>query len=177
MSDNDKPDHDDANPETEDAKPTEAKPEEPSEEKPAKKRKPRAKSKKHEIPDSTTYRFGKLLKSMREARGLTQETLAERSTLSSDTIRRAEWGNFSPSLRTIAKFAHGLSISLSSLFQALDLNEVEPEASTAERVARLHLTRAERVMALHVLEFLILAIRQAQADAGDDESDEGNSDG
>ncbi|HLT35877.1 MAG TPA: helix-turn-helix transcriptional regulator, partial [Enhygromyxa sp.] len=45
--------------------------------------------------------FGRHVRSLRRARGMTQEVLAQRSGLSADTIRRLEHGSFSPSLETL----------------------------------------------------------------------------
>jgi transcriptional regulator with XRE-family HTH domain len=70
-----------------------------------------------------TAEFGWYVKRLRHARGLTQEQLAERCGLSSDTIRRLEHGSFSPSLDTLIKLCEGLSLSLSTLFSAFELGE------------------------------------------------------
>jgi transcriptional regulator with XRE-family HTH domain len=72
--------------------------------------------------------FGVRIKAMRERRGLTQEQLAELSGLASDTIRRAEHGEFSPSLRTLIKMATGFAVPVHALLredfdQADDLAE------------------------------------------------------
>ena len=69
--------------------------------------------------------FGRHVRSCRRARGLTQEALADRSTLSADTIRRLEHGSFSPSLDTLRKLCTGLSLQLSTLFLAIELGERE----------------------------------------------------
>jgi transcriptional regulator with XRE-family HTH domain len=70
-----------------------------------------------------TAEFGWFVKRLRRARGLTQEQLADRCGLSSDTIRRLEHGAFSPSLDTLTKLCEGLSLSLSTLFSAFELAE------------------------------------------------------
>jgi transcriptional regulator with XRE-family HTH domain len=67
--------------------------------------------------------FGQHVRSCRLARGLTQEELAEASGLSSDTIRRLEHGEFSPSLRTLGKVCRGLGVELSTLFIAFETGE------------------------------------------------------
>ncbi|HLT36771.1 MAG TPA: helix-turn-helix transcriptional regulator, partial [Enhygromyxa sp.] len=59
--------------------------------------------------------FGRHVRSLRRARGMTQEVLAQRSGLSADTIRRLEHGSFSPSLETLRKLCHGLDLMLSTL--------------------------------------------------------------
>jgi transcriptional regulator with XRE-family HTH domain len=67
--------------------------------------------------------FGRHVRSLRQARGMTQEVLAERTKLSPDTIRRLEQGSFSPSLDTLNKLCKGLDIQLSTLFEAYELGE------------------------------------------------------
>ncbi|EDM78360.1 DNA-binding protein [Plesiocystis pacifica SIR-1] len=54
---------------------------------------------------------------------MTQEVLAERSGLSTDTVRRLEHGSFSPSLDTLMKLCRGLDMMMSTLFMALELGE------------------------------------------------------
>lgn len=65
--------------------------------------------------------FGRHVRSLRRARGMTQEVLAERSGLSADTIRRLEHGSFSPSLDTLRKLCVGLDLMLSTLFESFEL--------------------------------------------------------
>lgn len=67
--------------------------------------------------------FGRHVRSLRKARGLVQEELAERSSLSADTIRRLEHGSFSPSLTTLTKLCTGLGLRLSTLFEGFELGE------------------------------------------------------
>lgn len=54
---------------------------------------------------------------------MTQDTLAERSGLSPDTIRRIEHGSFSPSLETLRKLCLGLDLLLSTLFESFELGD------------------------------------------------------
>ena len=65
--------------------------------------------------------FGVHIRRLRKCRGLTQEQLAERSSLSADTIRRLEHGSFSPSLTTLIKLCKGLDLLLSTLFDSFEL--------------------------------------------------------
>lgn len=67
--------------------------------------------------------FGRHVRALRRCRGLTQEQLAERSELSADTIRRLEYGCFSPSLATLGKLCRGLDLQLSTLFESYELGE------------------------------------------------------
>jgi transcriptional regulator with XRE-family HTH domain len=75
--------------------------------------------------------FGRHVRSLRRARGLTQEGLAERCGLSTDTIRRLEHGSFSPSLDTLRKLVGGLDILLSTLFEGYELNRRDRERELA----------------------------------------------
>lgn len=74
-------------------------------------------------PTAQDRQFGRHVRSLRRARGLTQEQLAERSTLSPDTIRRLEYGSFSPTHDTLRKLCHGLRVRVSTLFLGLELAE------------------------------------------------------
>ena len=65
-------------------------------------------------------RFGENIRQLRISRGLTQEALAEKCDLSVDAVRRIEWGTISPSLDTLTKLAHGLDISLRTLFSTFE---------------------------------------------------------
>ena len=96
--------------------------------------------------------FGRFARQIRNARGLTQESLAETAGLSADTIRRLEHGDFSPSLDTLTKFARGARVDLGTLMMAFELNELGdgPELVAMAR----SLTRAERLIALRILAVL-----------------------
>jgi transcriptional regulator with XRE-family HTH domain len=67
--------------------------------------------------------FGRYLRQLRKDRGLTQEGFAERAYLSTDAIRRIEIGRMSPTLITLRKLCHGLGISLSTMFDGMELGE------------------------------------------------------
>lgn len=67
------------------------------------------------------------MRSLRRARGLTQDELARRSDLAVDTIRRVEHGAFSPSLDTLRKLGDGLGLSLSTLFASLEVERPDLE--------------------------------------------------
>lgn len=72
------------------------------------------------MTSATPGTFGAHVQRLRRAQGLTQEKLAERSTLHPDTIRGLERNTFKPSLRTLCKLAKGLGLSLSELFAGFD---------------------------------------------------------
>ena len=70
------------------------------------------------MSDQVGRKFGGHIRDLRKARSLTQEVLAERSSLSVDAVRRIERGAFSPSLDTVRKLATGLEVTLSTLFES-----------------------------------------------------------
>ena len=78
-------------------------------------------------------RFGRHIRQLREDRGLTQSELADRAGLAVDSVRRIERGQLSPSLRSVAKLAAGMEISLHSLFGGYEA----PGAFLADRICDL----------------------------------------
>lgn len=90
------------------------------------------------MPVGTTLRrrFGENIRQLRLSRGLTQESLAEKSDLSVDAVRRIEWGTISPSLDTLSKLAHGLDISLKTLFATFEQRRRDDVAELADFLAR-----------------------------------------
>jgi transcriptional regulator with XRE-family HTH domain len=78
-------------------------------------------------------RFGRYIRQLREERGLTQSELASRAGLAVDSVRRIERGQLSPSLRSLAKLAAGMEISLHSLFGGYEA----PSSFLADRICDL----------------------------------------
>ena len=78
-------------------------------------------------------RFGRYIRQLREDRGLTQSELATRAGLAVDSVRRIERGQLSPSLRSMAKLAGGMEISLHSLFGGYEA----PGSFLADRICDL----------------------------------------
>jgi transcriptional regulator with XRE-family HTH domain len=93
---------------------------------------------------STGRNFGRHVRSLRRARGMTQEVLADRSALSADTIRRLEHGSFSPSLDTLRKLCVGLNLMLSTLFESFELGAPDEARELIDLLA----TRTPRELAL-----------------------------
>jgi transcriptional regulator with XRE-family HTH domain len=60
--------------------------------------------------------LGSRVRSLREAKRWTQEVLAERAGLDRSYIAGIEAGLRNPSVKAVAKIAHGLGVSLSGLF-------------------------------------------------------------
>jgi transcriptional regulator with XRE-family HTH domain len=77
--------------------------------------------------------FGRYIRQLREDRGLTQSELATRAGLAVDSVRRIERGQLSPSLRSMAKLAGGMEISLHSLFGGYEA----PGSFLADRICDL----------------------------------------
>jgi transcriptional regulator with XRE-family HTH domain len=96
--------------------------------------------------------FGKHIRSLRRARGITQDVLAVRSKLSADTIRRIEHGSFSASIDTLRKLCNGLNLSPATIFESFevgrsdDLRELIDLISDRPAVQLKILTRVIRVL-------------------------------
>ncbi len=60
--------------------------------------------------------FGKRLKQIRLEKGLTQEQLAEDTSVSTDMIGNIERGVNAPSFKTLAKLTLALNVKLNDLF-------------------------------------------------------------
>lgn len=65
--------------------------------------------------NSINEQLGKMIKTMRDHRNLTQEELAEKSGLSRVTIGQIERGNAEPSVGNIHKIASALNCNLDIL--------------------------------------------------------------
>jgi transcriptional regulator with XRE-family HTH domain len=70
--------------------------------------------------------LGAYVRRLRKSAKLTQEQLAEFSTLSADSIRRLEAGSFSPTLETMFKLAHGFGLSPGQLLSAFEGDAMTP---------------------------------------------------
>lgn len=115
--------------------------------------------------------FGKHVRSLRRARGMTQEVLAERSGLSADTIRRLEHGSFSPSLETLRKLCDGLGMRLGSLFESYDLGARDETQELVDLVACR--TTAEIELAIRMVRTLLDGLDGLAAAAEADDVDVG----
>ncbi len=109
--------------------------------------------------------FGRHVRSLRKARGITQEVLAHRSGLSSDTIGRLEHGNFSPSLETLRKLCVGLDLMLSTLFESFELGTRNESRELVDLLA----TRPAREL---ILAAKVLRALFDELDGLEDEDDE-----
>ena len=72
--------------------------------------------------------FGHVLRRIRDAQDISQETLAFESGVSRSFLARLETGLQQPTLRTVFKLAHGLGMSASAL-----IAEVERELKAPEK--------------------------------------------
>lgn len=96
----------------------------------------------------TRSAFGQHVRSCRRARDLTQEELAEASGVASDTIRRLEYGHFSPSLDTLRKVCRGLDLQLSTLFIAFELGERDVSRELIDALASLTPTEQDLLLGM-----------------------------
>ncbi len=69
--------------------------------------------------------FGKRLQQVRQARGLTQETLAEVLGVHVRTVRHMEAGVYSPRFDTLEKLAEVLGVEVKALFSFGDEEKAE----------------------------------------------------
>ncbi len=76
--------------------------------------------------------FGGHIRTLRQARGLTQAALAARSQVSMDAIRRLEAGDNSPSLDTLDRLARGLGLQLCTLFESFESSEPDGVAELGD---------------------------------------------
>lgn len=72
------------------------------------------------MSDNLKYRFGQRVRQLRLARGLSQETLAERCGLDRTYISSIERGRRNISLVNIAVLAKVFELSLAELFEGVD---------------------------------------------------------
>lgn len=66
---------------------------------------------------------------------MTQDQLATRSGLCSNTVHRLERGVFTPGLDTLIKLCRGFQIPLSRLFESFELNEVDASRELLDLLA------------------------------------------
>ncbi len=59
--------------------------------------------------------FGRIIKNLREERGISQEILADRADLNRSYVGEVERGTAMPSLSTITKLARALNLSAADL--------------------------------------------------------------
>jgi transcriptional regulator with XRE-family HTH domain len=64
---------------------------------------------------SISISFGRIIKNIREERGISQEILADRADLNRSYVGEVERGTAMPSLSTITKLARALNLSAADL--------------------------------------------------------------
>lgn len=97
--------------------------------------------------------IGKRIAEIRRERGFTQAQLAEGIGVANETISRLERGVSLPSLNTIEKISHALSVPLRDLF---DFAYIPKKASPSEKelskvVALLKARKAEEIKLAHTI--------------------------
>ena len=115
--------------------------------------------------------FGRHIRSLRKARGMTQDTLAEKSGVAVDTIRRLESGGFSPSLDTLTKVGTGMNLRLSTMFESCELGATEGTREVSDLLASR--SREDLDFASRVLRSIFDELDARAADERDPASNEG----
>jgi transcriptional regulator with XRE-family HTH domain len=69
-------------------------------------------------------RFGKRIKELRQARGLSQEVLAHLVEMDTNCISKIEKGEWDISIEMIQKLSIAFQINISNLFEGLEVFEV-----------------------------------------------------
>lgn len=109
--------------------------------------------------------FGRHVRSLRRARGLTQDRLAASSGIAVDSVRRIEQGRFAPSLTTLVGLCRGLGLRMSTLFEAFEVGERDEQAELIDLVAGR--SRRQLEMAIRILRDIFEEIDGAkEADDG-----------
>lgn len=80
---------------------------------------------------STSIHFGKIVKRIREERGISQEILAHRADLNRSYVGEVERGTAMPSLYTVTKLAKALNLSASNLLERYEAYEQSQLEKTA----------------------------------------------
>jgi transcriptional regulator with XRE-family HTH domain len=68
--------------------------------------------------------FGRQIRTIRRSKGLTQREVADAVDLERTHLSRIEQGTFNPQLDTIVLLAQGLRVSLSELFEGIEIEDV-----------------------------------------------------
>src|SRR5690554_5530912 len=113
------------------------------------------------MADEYTRELGMHVRSLRNARGLTQAVLAQRSGVAVDTVRRVEKGSFSASIDTLRKLCAGLDLQPSTLFASLELGHHDNRRELIDLLAGrspneiARLTRLMRVLLAEIDELVV----------------------
>jgi len=91
--------------------------------------------------------FGKRLRSLRRAKDMTQEQVAERAGLSLQSVGEIERGRGNPTLVNVERLSDALDVELTELFDLGDV-KMTREQAVQEILARLEGATEEQVRAL-----------------------------
>ena len=115
----------------------------------------------------TNRDFGRHIRSLRRARGMTQEKLAEKSGVAVDTLRRLERGSFSPSLDTLTKVGNGMELRLSTMFESCELGATDNLREFTKLIASR--SRQDLDLACRVLRSILGELDARGAEASESE--------
>ena len=94
--------------------------------------------------------FGKRLRSLRRAKDMTQEQVAERAGLSLQSVGEIERGRGNPTLVNVERLSDALDVELTELFDLGDV-KMTREQAVQEILARLEGATEEQVRALLIM--------------------------
>ncbi len=88
---------------------------------------------------SYMFELGQRVRSLREERGLTQNTLARSAGIATDMVSRLENGHYSsPGLRTLLRIADGMGISVGAMLpEAHEVSQTTPEGLARAKLSTL----------------------------------------
>ncbi len=69
--------------------------------------------------DPLLLALGRRMRQLREAKGWTQETLAERADMDRSYVAGIEAGIRNPSIKALSKFAKGFNVTFARLFETI----------------------------------------------------------
>ncbi len=84
--------------------------------------------------DNLTEILGKRIRSLRQAKGISQERLAELSDLHSTYIGQIERGEKNPSTDSIYKISKGLGVKMEKIFDKIESGLESGEEDYAEKI-------------------------------------------
>ena len=98
--------------------------------------------------DNRSGLLGLRIRRLREARGQTQNELAESAGVSPKHLGELERGRGNPSLKSLQSLATALELSLNELFD-MEQEEKSDDTLRAEIIERLHTTKSEVLRVVH----------------------------
>lgn len=102
--------------------------------------------------------LGARIREIRNARGLTQEQLAEKIDVEQKQVSRIESGKNYPTIGRLEKMADALNVPLMGFFEFMHLQDDDESAVNLEKML-LELDRDSRKVAYRVIKATIMALK------------------